>query len=193
MRFGPDRPWLPFTAEELFPGNGIDFRWHARVRLAPLISARVVDSFENGVGMLTAQLLGFLPGPKSRGPATDKSEAMRGLAELPWRPSAFNRNDFLIWEETEQQRLRATFDDGRTQAAIEFAVDGNGHVLAGKAPSRSRMLGKTLVQMPWSGTFDEYKVFDRLRVPTVAEASWHLPEGSFTYWRARVTDFRILR
>jgi hypothetical protein len=44
MRFAPDRPWLPFRAEQTFTGDGIDFRWEAQVRMAPLVRARVVDS-----------------------------------------------------------------------------------------------------------------------------------------------------
>jgi len=29
MRLAPDRPWLPFEAEQWFEGSGIDFRWKA--------------------------------------------------------------------------------------------------------------------------------------------------------------------
>jgi hypothetical protein len=54
------------------------------------------------------------------------------------------------------------------------------------------MAGKAVVETAWSGSFGEYRLFDRMRVPTVAEVSWNLPEGPFTYWRGRVTDFRVL-
>src|SRR3990172_7872357 len=55
MRFAPDRPWMRFEAEQWFEGSGIDFRWQARARMAPFVSARVVDSFERGKGALTAK------------------------------------------------------------------------------------------------------------------------------------------
>ena len=193
MRFAPDRPWLPFIAEQWFMGSGIEFRWEARVRMAPLVRARVVDAFEGGRGVLTARILGFVPVARSRGPATDKSEAMRGLAELPWRPSGFREAPCLNWEIVETDKLRATFDDGRTQAAVEFEIDSEGHVLGGAAPKRPRVVGRSLVETAWSGRFGEYRMFDRVRVPTVAEAVWHLPEGPFTYWRGRIREFRILR
>jgi hypothetical protein len=54
------------------------------------------------------------------------------------------------------------------------------------------MIGKAVVETPWSGTFGEYRMFDRVRVPTVGEASWHLSEGQFIYWRGRVIDFQVL-
>jgi len=192
MCFAPNRPWRPFRAEQWFPGNGIEFRWKARMRMAPLVHARVVDSFEDGKGMLRALVLGFIPVARSRGPETDRGEAMRGLAELPWRPFAFRERSCLTWEVVGVDKLRAAFDDGKTQAAVEFEVDGQGHVLGG-ASSRPRMVGKSLVETPWSGAFGEYRTFDGVVVPTVAEATWHLSEGPFTYWRGRVTEFRILR
>jgi len=193
MRFAPDRPWLPFTAEQWFMGSGIEFRWQARVRMAPLVRARVVDGFEGGKGMLTARVFGFVPVARSRGPTTDKGEAMRGLAELPWRPFAFRETPCLNWETVGADKLRAIFDDGRIQAAVEFEIDGEGHVLGGAASSRPRVVGKSVVETAWSGRFGEYRMFDRVRVPTIAEANWHLPEGPFAYRRGRVREFRILR
>ena len=46
--------------------------------IAPSVRAHVIDSFEGKRGMLTARVLGFVPVARSRGPATDKGEAMRG-------------------------------------------------------------------------------------------------------------------
>jgi hypothetical protein len=193
MRFGPERPWLPFTAEQWFPGDGIDFRWQARVRMAPLARARVVDSFEDGAGMLKARIFGLVTVASSHGPATDKGEAMRGLAELPWRPFAFREQPGLTWEIVATNKLRAAFDDGQTQASVEFDVDDDGYVLGGFAPDRPRGTGKSVVETGWSGVFSNYRTFDGVRVPSTAEASWNLDEGPFTYWRGRVTEFRVIR
>jgi hypothetical protein len=183
---------LPFKAEQWFPGSGIDFRWQARIRMAPLVHARVVDSFQDGRGALTARVLGFVPVARSRGPATDRGEAMRGLAELPWRPFAFREAPYFTWESGGTDKLGVSFDDGTTRAAVEFEVDGEGQVLGGAASKRPRAVGKSLVETAWSGTFGEYRLFDGLRVPTVAEVAWLLPEGPFTYWRGWVTRFQVL-
>jgi len=193
MRFAPDKPWLPFEAEQWFPGNAIEFRWQARVRMAPFLRARVIDAFEGGKGLLTAHVCGFIRVAHAEGPETDLAEALRGLAELPWRPYAFATAPHLRFEELGDSKLRATYDDGRTGASVEFDVDREGHILGGSAASRPRMVGKTLVETPWSGSYGEYREFDGIRVPTTAEASWDLPEGKFTYWRGRVMEFRIMR
>ncbi len=193
MRFAPDRRWVPFDAEQLFDGSGIDFRWVARVRMAPVVSASVVDAFQNGAGSLVARLLGIIPVARARGPETDAGEALRGLAELPWRPMAFRQAASLSFEAISPDRLRATFDNGKTCAAVEFDVDEDGRVLSVAAPSRPRVVGKHVMNVPWSGTFRDYQEFDGARVPTAAEVTWHLPEGPFTYWRGRVTEFRLIR
>lgn len=193
MRLAPDQPWLPFQADQSFIGPGVDYRWRARVRMAPLLVARVVDAFENGLGALDARVLGIVPVARARGPATDLAEALRGLAELPWRPFAFGRGTGLTFEALPDDQLRATFDDGRTRGTVEFHVDGDGRVLGVTAPSRPRLVGKDVVNTAWSGAFSDYQTFEGVRVPTSAEVTWLLPEGPFTYWRGRVTEFGLIR
>lgn len=192
MRFGPEKPWRRFTAEQWFPGSGIDFRWKARVRVAPLISARVVDAFEKGSGLLIARVLGFITVARFEGAEADFGEAIRGLAELPWRPFAFASTS-LQWQESGMGELTATFDDRKTRASVVFRVDPEGRVLGVAASRRPRTVGKTVVESPWSGVFGEYRDFNGLRVPTVAEVGWDLPEGRFLYWRGRVVEFRVRR
>jgi hypothetical protein len=193
MRFAPGKPWMPFHAEQWFSGDGLDFRWKAWVRMNVMIRARVVDSFQNGRGTLTADVFGFVPVARSRGPATDKGEAMRGLAELPWRPFAFGGASWLAWESAGDGKLRAAFDDAHTRAAVEFAVDARGEVQSVYAPDRPRIIGATVIETPWSGVFSEYRMFNGVRVPTAAEVSWSLPEGPFTYWRGRITEVGVHR
>lgn len=76
--------------------------------------------------MRTARVLGFVPVARSEGQATDRGEAMRGVAELPWPPFAFREAPHLMWDIVGEDNLRAAFDDGRTQAAVGFEVDGEG-------------------------------------------------------------------
>lgn len=134
--------------------------------MAPLLRARVVDSFMASRGSLVARIFGLIPVARSTGPATDKGEAMRGLAELPWRSYAFRERFGLIWEEVEPDTLRAIFGDGHRRATVEFEVGADGRVLGGWAPDRPRIFGKQVVETPWLGAFRDYPVFDGVRVPT---------------------------
>jgi hypothetical protein len=192
MRFSPEKPWMRFHAEQWFPGNGIDFYWKAWVRMNALIRIRVIDSFADGKGSLTAAAFGVVPVARSRGPATDKGEAMRGLAELPWRPFAFGEASPLTWESAGNEELRVRFATARTRAAVLFEVDSAGRVQSALAPDRPRIVDGKAAETAWSGVFDDYRTFSGIRVPTFAQAAWLLPEGPFTYWRGRVSEFRVL-
>lgn len=192
MRFAPDRPWLPFTAEQRFSGAGIDFRWEARIRMGPFITTRVVDAFETGRGSLAARIFGVIPIAGSRGPEMDRGEALRGLAELPWRPFAFREGGCVRWLPLSNEKLRGVFDDGGTQATLDFRVDPDGRVLGAVAEARPRVIRKQTVDTPWAGRFGDYQQFGPFRIPAMAEVSWILPEGPFCYWRGRITQFGVL-
>lgn len=192
MRLAPGRPWVPFEAQEWFSGPGVDFRWQTWFRMAPLLPARIIDEFEAGKGSLTVSIFGLLPVVRARGVSIDKSEALRGLAELPWRPFAFREEPWLTWEAAAPAKLRAIFDDGKTNVSAEFDIDSTGQILGGSA-TRPRLAGKSFLDTTWSGSFGEYRMYDGLRVPSVAEVVWHLPDGLFPYWRGRIVEFRILR
>jgi hypothetical protein len=191
MRLAPDAPWRDFRAQEWFLGSGVTFRWRARLHMAPLLRATVADSFEDGRGMLRVAILG-MPIVRSSGSPCDRGEAMRGLAELPWRPWAFREALPLSWKMVSAGALCGTFDDGHTRASVEFEIDADGHVLGASVAQRPRRLAKSVVSTPWSGVFRDYRKLDGILVPTYAEASWHLETGKFTYWRGHVTEFHLL-
>lgn len=67
------------------------------------------------------------------------------------------------------------------------AAGVSGGSRAGSPTGRVLAKSTAAVKTPWVGTFGS------LRVPTMVEVSWHLPEGTFTYWRGRVIEFRVLR
>jgi hypothetical protein len=113
---------------------------------------------------------GFIRIVQSRGPATDKGDVMRGLAELPWRPFAFGEVPPLAWEAIEGDELRASFNDGRTQAAVVFDVNRERRVLGGTESDRPRLVGKSVVETGWSESFGNYRMFDGVRIPNAAEA-----------------------
>lgn len=189
MRLAPDRPWMPFHAEQWFPGPGIDFRWQAKFRMAPFLPARVVDAYLSGHGQLRATLLGVLPLARARGAACDRGEALRGLAELPWRPYGFGKAENCAWQAVDAETLRVTFDDGTTSATVDFQINHEGRVLSAHVTSRPRAVGNQTLDTPWSGTFGKYRRFGRILIPAAAEVKWHLPDGPFSYWRADVTDY----
>jgi hypothetical protein len=61
MRLTPNRPWLPFQAEQWFASASVDFQWRAWMRMTPFMPIRVVDSFHRGLRSTRAKFCAALP------------------------------------------------------------------------------------------------------------------------------------
>lgn len=177
--------WSPFTAEQTFDATRCGFVWHARVRMAPLVTAVVEDAYEDGHGRLEAKVFGFLRVAKGEpGVELDRGERLRYLAELPWNPLALVHNPDLrfttspagkprVWAHDEASHVDCTFDDAGDLSAIETTTRAKG----GEGPT------------PWSGRFLRYGELGGARVPIEAEVSWDPPSGREPYWRGRIDSF----
>jgi len=194
MRLAVDGPWIPFDAEQRFEGTGLDFAWRAHARIARLLPVTVVDAFAGGRGALTVRAFGLVPLMRAAStPDLDRGEVLRALAELPWHPGAYAAPPpGLSFAEVGPSTLRATFDDGRTRAAVDLELGDDGRVLRASAPDRPYAeRGRAAVPTPWGGAFSDWVTFGALRVPTRAEVAWHLPAGPFVYWRGQILDVRL--
>ena len=86
--------------------------------------------------------------------------------------------------------MRDTADP--TGASVDLEIDPEGKLVRFHA-LRPRMAGKTTVITPWSGTCEEHREVDGLRVATRLNASWHPPEGEFVYVSSTVEEIAIVR
>lgn len=183
MRLDPDGPWLPFTAEQTIDADTTGFVWHARVRMAPLVTAVVEDAYENGQGRLDAKIWGLFSVAHARGVDVDRGEAERYLAELPWCPLAFLHNPGLQFEERDGDVVRVWVHDPDTYVDLQF--DSEGDIVG--ARTTTRMRGD--VVQPWAGRFRDYRdVGGGLRAPSAGEVWWEVEGEPFVYWRGEVTS-----
>jgi hypothetical protein len=192
MQLRPGR-WLPFEAQQEARVDRIEFMWRARFSFAPLVSVRVRDWYRDGQGGLEGRLFGLIPIVRAAGPETARSEAMRYLAELPWFPHAILHNRDLEWHEIEPNSVEVATRGGDLEAAVTLHFDGAGDIAGASASNRPRQEGKRFVERPWVGAFGDYNELGGVRVPTWAEVSWELPEGLFTYFRAKVTGLELFK
>jgi hypothetical protein len=183
MRLAPDGKWLPFTAEQWCAAIEVAFCWHARVKMAPLVTAVVEDAFENGEGRLDAKVWGVIPVAHGRGVEVDRGEVQRYLAELAWNPMALLHNPKLSFTDGEEGAAVRVFS-GEEQTHVDLFFDDDGDLV--RTFTRTRSRGED-GPSPWEGHFSQYADFDGVRVPTRGEVSWLLPEGRYTYWRGNIT------
>lgn len=182
IRLDPQRDWMPFTAEQTLAASRTEFVWHARFKMAPLVTGVVEDAFENGEGRLDAKIWGMIPVAHARGIEVDRGERQRYLAEMAWCPLAFVHNAELHFEELGDRRVRVWVADPQTYVDLRF--DEAGDIVAASTNTRSR--GEDV--QPWEGRFSDYRDFGGIRAPSRGEVSWFPAQGEFLYWRAEILD-----
>jgi Family of unknown function (DUF6544) len=190
MRTKPGGRALRFCAVEELAVDRVAFTWRANVRMAPLVSMRVVDQYRDGEGLLRGRLFG-LPVVNSCGSATDEAEAMRYLAELPWVPHAMRLNRDVEWREVEDDIVEVSAQVGQRRVDVNLRFDANGDILAAFA-HRPLIDGRHVVERRWLALFGEYAELGGIRIPTQAEVRWELPDGPFTYWIGHVTAVDLI-
>ena len=152
----------------------------------------MTDAYDEGRGWLLVKLGGVIPLKKTVGPEVDQGELQRYLASVVSCPPMILHNRSLEWTAAGPDTLRVWDRDDPTGATVDLEMDAEGRPLACRA-GRPRMAGKRSVPTPWSGVAAEFREWEGLRVASRLEVQWDLPEGSFTYFRAEVTSFALLR
>ncbi|WP_253737184.1 DUF6920 family protein [Halohasta salina] len=188
---GRSGSWKPMTATQHYTVDPPGFLWDAEIAVAPLLSTRVVDAYEDGKGSLRAVVGSLVPvADAAPSPALDEGELLRYLAEAVWLPTALLPEAGVDWEAVDAHAARATIEDGDTTASLVFQFDDEGLV--------DRVIGERYRQetdsyASWVGHFDSYEWHDGMRIPTAAAVEWSLPEGDLPYWRARITSTEYRR
>jgi Family of unknown function (DUF6544) len=176
---------LDFKAVEEFAVRSVEFEWRASFGPNPLVRVKVLDRYRDGEGLLVAKVWGIVQATRSTGADTDRAEAMRYLAELPWVPHAIESNPQLSWRELEDGSVEVSTLVAGRPASVRLSFDDEG-LISTASGIRPRLGGRTAVETPFVGTFGDYVELGGIRVPGSAEVSWELPEGPFTYWRGEV-------
>jgi hypothetical protein len=190
MRANLRAPWQPFAAEHVISIHQPGFAWLARIQAAPLASARILDCYVDGKGLLEARLFGSFRLARAQGPQADKGELMRYLAELAWVPHAMLYNPQLSWREIDATTVEVSAESPAGPARVRLIFE-NGDITRVEADDRPRMVGRCSVPTRWQGRCSDYREMDDCRISTQAVVSWLLEDGPFEYWRGRVTALRM--
>lgn len=190
MRANEGEAWLRFSAEQAIRVRAPGFVWLARMRVAPLLAMHVLDAYDEGRGQLEARFLGAVPITQASGPAVDRGELMRYLAELAWAPQAMLHNPHLRWRQLDAATVEvsAASADGPARVRLGFEA---GDLRRIEADDRPRTVGQAVVPTRWYGRFGAYRTMAGVRIPTRAEVGW-APQGRpFACWRGEITAYGV--
>jgi len=190
MRMSPEAHWFPFTAEQVIHSTCSSFRWEARLDPGKLTSPSVIDAYAEGHGQITVKL-GVISVRKVTGAEVDKGEMQRYLSSIILFPPILLNHPALECVATGPLHLRLRDRNDETGAAVDLEISEQGCPLVCRA-DRPRMVGKQAVVTPWSATCSDFYVRQGMRLPGNAEALWHLPQGSFSYYRSEIISYEAV-
>jgi uncharacterized protein DUF6544 len=192
LRAAPGARWMPFTAGEVFETTRSSFRWDARLGGGRLGWIGVTDAYEGGHGRLVIKLGGIVPVKKIVGPDVDTGELQRYLSLLMAYSPAILNHASLEWKAPAARALRVRDVNDPTNATVELHFGPDGRPLSCHA-DRPRLVGKQSIPTPWCGTCVEFREWEGVNVASRVDATWHLADGPFTYYRSEITSFTVLR
>ena len=187
FRTGFGAPWAPFTSVQNVSVDPPGFVWDAGIRMSPLVTMRVRDSYLWGTGAMQARIASLIPVVNAQGGSELASGSLhRYLAESVWFPTALLPGRGVAWEAIDDSTARATLTDAGLSVSLEFRFGVRREIVSAYTPARLRDVNGTAVPTPWMCHFKSYEPLDGMMVPMEGEVEWILPEGRLTYWRGRI-------
>ena len=184
-----EQRWSPFTAQQEFTAPPAGFVWDASVRMLPILSARIRDSYLPGRASMRGRLFGLIPVVNASGtPELSQGGLQRYLSEMVWFPTAFLPGQGVEWSAIDDRRALATITDSGTSVSLEFRFNERDEVAEVFATGRWRVIEGKYILTPWGGRHVNYEERQGVRVPTEFVVIWHLPDGDFDWMKARLTE-----
>ena len=181
------QPWSPFTSIQHVSADPPGFVWDAKIRMSPLLTMRVRDSYLDGTGSMQACVAGVIPVVNAWGRTDLASGALhRYLAEAVWLPTSLLPRPGLSWEPIDDNTARATLTDSGVSVSLDFRFSDKGEIVSVYTPARYRDVNGKGVPTPWEGRHRGYERINGMMMPREGEVAWILPEGRLTYWQGRV-------
>lgn len=185
IRLGPDRPWIPFHADQYYTIDPPAFLWRVSASAAPGLFIRGIDTLHDGRGRMTMILLALIKVVDASGASLDQGAAMRYLQEIVWFPAAA-LSESIVWTPIDPLTAEATLSLETIRVSGLFRFDEGGHVAGFEA-----MRYRDGVGMDWWQTpMGDYEMLSNVLVPTQGEGVWGQGEDAFPYIRIRLIDLR---
>jgi len=182
--------WQSLKATQYFTINPPGFIWDAKVKMAPLTTARVLDMYKQGTGALRAKLFNtFTVAHEPSSKELDTGELTRYLAEAAWFPTALLPSQQLKWKEVDNHTAVAILKDGDNEVSLKFYFNNDDEIIKSTS-KRYRVVNNTYQLVPWTGYYSNYQRRDGLLIPIEAKVEWNLPQGNFEYWKGRILNIK---
>jgi hypothetical protein len=190
FRLGPEKGWLPFTAEQYYTVAPPAFLWATEMHLAPGFTIIGRDRYWDGHGNMLIKPLGLFPAVNAGGPEIAQGALLRFLNEMLWFPSAALQK-YLVWTPVDAHAARVTMSYQGVTASAIFYFDTHGKPVNMVADRYRSLNGGKFSLDTWATPLvnAEFATFQGIRIPVRGgQGVWQLRSGDFTYIKVDIVE-----
>jgi len=125
-----------------------------------------------------------------KGPEVLAMQAVRSLAELPWKPPFALAQTDLKWEDFGDDGFEASLVIGDEPVSVRFELDEDGDIVRASS-QRYYDVPDGFVKAPWHVRFSDHVDLNGVRMPQTAVATYEKQGGPWTYWHGKVISTKM--
>jgi hypothetical protein len=145
------------------------------------------DRYYEGKGNMLIKLASVVTVADGKGDEINQGTLLRFLNEVMWFPSAV-LNNYIYWEEIDNNSARATMNYGEVTASAVFYFDQNGALVNMTADRYADMGDGKFSLEKWATPITGYKRINNILIPYKGTGKWHFKNGDFEYIKLEITD-----
>lgn len=189
---GVDKPWMPFTAEQINTYGREPSRMFLMDASMLGLPVDVFHVFVGGSASMHVKACSLFSMVNAAGPDMDRAETVTLFNDLCVMAPAVLAYAPIRWEPIDNHSARGTFTSGTETVTAELVFNDEDELVDFISEDRLRSSpdGKAFVRQGWSTPVTGYKSFGPRRVGTIGEARWHAPEpeGEFAYLEFHIDE-----
>lgn len=180
MRSNPGDQWMYFTSEQYNFFDKPTRAFYIRAKKAGL-PVNGLHLYQNNLAYMKIKLVGLLKIIDADGPEMDRSETVTFLNDMCFFAPAVLVDMDIDWEELTENRLKATYKNGKHTVTAELVFTKEGQLKNFISNDRYEIQGKEAHLRPWFTPVEELGQFGNYTLPRQAGAWYKRPDGDFCY------------
>ena len=181
IRSAPDARWMPFEAEQQSFADRPTRLFLMRARMFGV----PVEAFHRAVGgraTMQVTIAGLVPIEDARGGEMDRAETVTLFNDMCLLAPGSLIDPRIAWQPVDATTATARFTYGGQSIAATLFFNSTGELVNFVSDDRSRADPQgTLTARRFSTPVRDYRDFGAVRLMSLGEARWLLPDGEFTY------------
>ena len=147
------------------------------------------DSYLDGKGGMKGVVGKVVTIFNETGPQMDQACLVTYLAESLFAPSILF-SDYITWEEIDAYHVKAVITYSGQTASGVFTFNEQYEFVSFTTEDRSATNSDGVIEhIPWTASCDRYKLAENgISYPTSFSATWHYPDGDFTYFDGEISN-----